>query len=119
MNGKEALDWINNRPEWPDIILLDFNMPVMSGGEFLKEARKLMDSRVVPIIMVSAQAEKRNIVANLKLGANDFVKKPYNGEELLARINSLLRTKTDWLKELLQGWPLFRAGDQVNPSPFG
>ena len=53
-NGKEALDWINNHDEWPDLILLDFNMPEMSGGEFLQEVRKFMPSKVVPIIMVRA-----------------------------------------------------------------
>lgn len=78
-------------------------MPEMSGSQFLTHVRKFLPTNVVPIIMVSAQTDERNIVANLKLGANDFVKKPYNSEELMVRINSLINVKKDWLQELLAG----------------
>ena len=83
-NGKEALD-VLNKNERISCILLDLNMPVMNGYEFLNEIKKTNYSRI-PIIVLTA--EKDAEIESLKLGAQDFIVKPYDMPEIiLARIN--------------------------------
>lgn len=71
-----------------DIILLDVMMPEMDGWEVCKKIREYSD---VPIIMVTAREQKEDVVKGLKLGADDYITKPFDEEELVARINALLR----------------------------
>lgn len=73
-----------------DIILLDIMMPEMDGWDLCKEIRRMSD---VPIIMVTAREQKEDIVKGLKLGADDYITKPFNKDELLARIEALLRRR--------------------------
>ena len=84
--AKEALSAI--RVETFDIILLDIMMPEMNGWKLCKELRRFSG---VPIIMVTARDQKEDIVKGLKLGADDYITKPINEEELLARMGALLR----------------------------
>lgn len=84
--AKEALSAI--RVETFDIILLDIMMPEMNGWKLCKELRRFSG---VPIIMVTARDQKEDIVKGLKLGADDYITKPINEEELLARMDALLR----------------------------
>lgn len=71
-----------------DLILLDIMMPEMNGWEVCREIRQYSD---VPIIMVTAREQKEDIVKGLKLGADDYITKPFNEEELVARMDALLR----------------------------
>lgn len=71
-----------------DLVLLDIMMPDKNGWETCKEIRELTD---IPIIMLSARDQKLDIVKGLKLGADDYVTKPFDETELLARIDALLR----------------------------
>src|SRR5690606_8055289 len=71
-----------------DIVLLDIMMPEMSGFELCAKIRSFSD---VPIIMLTAREQQEDIVKGLKLGADDYITKPFNEEELLARIEALLR----------------------------
>ncbi|MGB6779793.1 MAG: response regulator transcription factor [Planococcus citreus] len=71
-----------------DIVLLDIMMPEMSGFELCVKIRSFSD---VPIIMLTAREQQEDIVKGLKLGADDYITKPFNEEELLARIEALLR----------------------------
>lgn len=73
-----------------DIILLDVMMPEMSGWDLCREIRRLSD---VPIIMVTAREQQEDIVKGLKLGADDYITKPFHEEELLARMEALLRRR--------------------------
>ncbi|OZU89108.1 DNA-binding response regulator [Virgibacillus indicus] len=73
-----------------DIVLLDIMMPEMNGWDLCKEVRTFSD---VPIIMVTAREQKGDIVKGLKLGADDYITKPFNEDELLARIEALLRRR--------------------------
>lgn len=71
-----------------DLILLDVMMPEMDGWEACKEIRNKWD---IPIIMLTARSEKADIVAGLKLGADDYISKPFDESELMARIEAVLR----------------------------
>ncbi|MEC5425327.1 response regulator transcription factor [Virgibacillus sp. C22-A2] len=86
LGAKEALSYI--KEEEFDIILLDIMMPEMNGWELCKEIRFFSE---VPIIMVTAREQKEDIVKGLKLGADDYITKPFNEEELVARMDALLR----------------------------
>ncbi|GIL60119.1 hypothetical protein Vafri_14766 [Volvox africanus] len=103
MDGLEALEWLCASETMPDLILLDCMMPNMSGHEFCATLRKVVPGNVLPVIMVSAKSDEDNIVEGLRSGSNDFVRKPYQREELLARIETQLRLKSDswWLAELV------------------
>jgi two-component system KDP operon response regulator KdpE len=72
----------------PDLILLDIMMPDMDGWEVCKRLREMSD---VPIIFLSARGETRDVVKGLEMGADDYIIKPYDNDELVARIRSLLR----------------------------
>jgi two-component system phosphate regulon response regulator PhoB len=75
----------------PDLILLDWMLPGMSGLEFARRLRADGRTRGVPIIMLTARGEERDKVAGLETGADDFVTKPFSPRELMARIQAVLR----------------------------
>ncbi len=76
----------------PDIVLLDIMLPVMDGWGVLREIRK--DSRM-PVIMLTAKSETPDKVSGLEMGADDYVTKPFEVKELLARIHAVLRRAED------------------------
>lgn len=77
----------------PDLVLLDIMLPKMDGWQVCREIRK---SSMTPIIMLSAKGETFDKVLGLELGADDYVTKPFDGKEVIARIKAVLRrTKTD------------------------
>ncbi|MBT2756833.1 response regulator transcription factor [Mesobacillus foraminis] len=82
----EAISYIENNRV--NLILLDIMMPDMDGWEAVEEIRKHCD---IPIIMLTARTEKHDIVKGLDLGADDYVSKPFDEEELVARIEAVLR----------------------------
>jgi len=88
LKAQEALTYIEN--ETFDIILLDIMMPEMDGWELSQEIRCISD---VPIIMVTARDQSEDIIKGLKLGADDYITKPFNESELLARMDALLRRR--------------------------
>lgn len=73
-----------------DIILLDVMMPDMDGWEACRQIRKHWDT---PIIMLTARSEKIDIVKGLKIGADDYISKPFDEDELIARMEAILRRK--------------------------
>ncbi len=87
--AKEALDYIEK--DMFDLVLLDIMMPEMDGFELCEKIRTFSD---IPIIMVTARDQQEDIVKGLKLGADDYITKPFNEAELLARIEALLRRQT-------------------------
>lgn len=84
----EALGFLEK--EDYDLVLLDVMMPEKDGWELCREIRQFSD---VPIIMLTAREQHEDIVKGLKLGADDYVTKPFNEEELLARMEALLRRR--------------------------
>lgn len=86
VNGREALDLFESFG--PDVILLDVMLPELSGLEVLRRIRKTSS---VPVIMVSARGETYDKVNGLDAGADDYIAKPFEIEELLARLRAVIR----------------------------
>jgi two-component system phosphate regulon response regulator PhoB len=75
----------------PDLLLVDWMLPDMSGLELTRALKRDKDTREVPIIMLTARAEEQDKVSGLEGGADDYVTKPFSPRELLARIHAVLR----------------------------
>ena len=91
-DGLEALDSVDK--EMPDIILLDINMPKMDGFEVVKQIRANEATEFIPIVMITALRDTReNRIKSIEAGADDFIEKPFDSLEVLARVRSLLRIK--------------------------
>lgn len=88
-NGEEALLMVDE--DCPDIIVLDWMLPSVSGIEVCRQLKSRTDTRDVPIIMLSARSEEVDKVRGLETGADDYVVKPYSVGELLARLRTQLR----------------------------
>ena len=88
-NGEEALILVDEAA--PDIIVLDWMMPNLSGIEVCRRLKSRPDTRSIPIIMLSARSEEVDKVRGLETGADDYVVKPYSVVELMARVRSQLR----------------------------
>lgn len=100
-DGKEAVDKVNDTEQNYDLIILDLMLPEIDGFEVCRMIRKKMD---IPIIMLTAKGEDIDKVLGLELGADDYITKPFNPRELIARIKSILRrveTKKDDLKKYI------------------
>jgi DNA-binding response OmpR family regulator len=93
-DGQAALDIVSTQE--PDLVLLDVMMPVRDGLDVLGDLRRTTD---VPVILVSALGEEADRVLGLKMGADDYVVKPFSAAELSARIESVLR------RAMLRGEP--------------
>lgn len=91
-NGRDALEMAMANLNEYDIILLDWMMPGVSGIEICRSIRK--ENKIIPIIILTAKDTVDDTVFGLEAGANDYLKKPFAFEELLARIRVLLRNKT-------------------------
>ncbi|MXP61911.1 phosphate regulon transcriptional regulatory protein PhoB [Roseomonas sp. M0104] len=88
-DGQEALMRVAEAP--PDLVLLDWMLPALSGLEVCRQLRRRPDTRSMPIIMVTARTEDQDAVRALDTGADDYIAKPFAMEALLARIRALLR----------------------------
>lgn len=78
----------------PDIILLDLNLPDVSGIEVLEKLRASSRTNAIPVLIVSGEGSQENIVAALKLGARDFIVKPFSPEILLRKITAIMEGKS-------------------------
>ena len=84
--------------EKPDLILLDILMPKMNGWEVLKFIRENQEYKYIPIIMMSVLTNEIDLISSLKLGADDYICKPFNMPTLIARLEALLR-RSNWSKK--------------------
>ncbi|MGB3005118.1 MAG: response regulator transcription factor, partial [Chitinophagaceae bacterium] len=91
-NGRQALEMAMTNLNEYDILLLDWMMPGVSGIEICRAIRK--ENKTIPVIFLTAKDTVDDTVFALDAGANDYLKKPFAFEELLARIRVLLRNKT-------------------------
>ena len=88
-DGQEALNRVQDVQ--PDIVLLDWMLPVMSGIEVCRQLRRRSATRDLPVIMVTARTEDQDAVRGLNTGADDYITKPFSIDALLARMRALLR----------------------------
>ena len=88
-DGQEALTRIAETQ--PDLVLLDWMLPQMSGIEVCRQIRRRSSTRDLPVIMVTARTEDQDAVRGLNTGADDYITKPFSMESLLARMRALLR----------------------------
>ena len=109
-SGEEALEKI--RGERPDLILLDVNLPGISGLETCREIRSSSDA---PIIMLTVRNSERDKVQALDAGADDYVVKPFGVEELMARIRAALRRAAPG--EAIAGVRLRRSQNRLRETP--
>ena len=85
--------------ELPDLIVLDWMLPGMSGMEFARRVRSDSRTRNIPIIMLTARAEENDKLAGLESGADDYITKPFSPRELNARVKAVLRRRAPELTE--------------------
>ena len=92
---REAADVEEARPliadDRPDLLLLDWMLPGMNGGDYARRIRNNPDTRDIPIIMLTARGEETDKVRGLDTGADDYITKPFSTRELLARIRAVMR----------------------------
>ena len=88
-NAYEAQIIVTDNP--PDLVLLDWMMPDMSGIELLRRWRKNEETINLPVIMLTAKAEEDNTIRGLDVGADDYITKPFSPRELASRIKALIR----------------------------
>ena len=100
-DGIEALKILSKEKSHFDLILLDVMMPNMDGWDTLKAIRKNDDTKYIPVIMITALSEDQKMVSGLKIGADDYVVKPFILPNLLARVEAVLR-RSKWQDELSQ-----------------
>jgi two-component system, OmpR family, phosphate regulon response regulator PhoB len=105
-NGEEAL--LLAAEEAPDLILLDWMLPLISGLEVCRQLRRQMATRATPIIMLTARSEAEDRVRGLNAGADDYLSKPFSPAELLARVRALLRRSGGQMQD-----EILRCGDLV------
>jgi two-component system, sensor histidine kinase and response regulator len=92
LDGKQALDLLNDSTDY-DLVLMDIKMPVMDGFEACRIMKDDDRFKEIPVIFISASHDIENIIAALDLGGVDYVTKPFNAKELLARVNTHIQLK--------------------------
>lgn len=109
-NGRQALDALIKSNDY-DLVLLDVNMPVMNGFEACKAIREHESLKEIPIIFLTALTETESLVSGFDVGGQDYVTKPFNSQELLARVSTQLELKrsrdqlqhvNDWLAQKVE-----------------
>lgn len=86
MRGDEAIDTFHQTH--PDIVILDINLPGKDGIQIIRELREVSE---IPVLMLSARDDQRNIIESLELGADDYVSKPFSPREIVMRLQAILR----------------------------
>jgi putative two-component system response regulator len=92
MNGKEALEKVAETN--PHIVILDVLMPVMDGYETCRRLKENEETRFIPVVMLTALNSLEDKVKGIDVGADDFISKPFQSPELLARVKSLVRVRS-------------------------
>ena len=88
-NGEDGL--FTAKEEKPDLILLDWMLPILSGIEVLQRLKNNKDTKSIPVIFISAKGEENDKIRGLNSGADDYIVKPFSTKELIARIKANLR----------------------------
>ena len=100
-NGEDALIKVEDLR--PDLVILDWMMPFLSGVEVCRKLRSQASTRQIPIIMLSARGEEGDRTLGLDIGADDYITKPFSPKELISRIKAILRrTRPSTVSEVLE-----------------
>lgn len=87
-SGVRALKYLNKNK--PDLILLDIRMPLRDGFEILREIQTMEDRADIPVVMLTGMEDKRYVMESIKLGIRDYILKPFDPNDLLARVQRIL-----------------------------
>jgi len=98
VDGEEALKAC--RDVRPDVVLLDVEMPVLDGHATLERLKADEDLKDIPVVFLTGRVDTADVVRGLRLGAHDYLRKPFEANELMARVSAALRTK--WLQDELR-----------------
>lgn len=125
-DGADALDYAKSNK--PDVIILDWMLPTMSGIDVCKNLREYHDTLNIPIIMLTAKSEELDKITALERGADDYMTKPFSPNELVARIKAILRRirpafsgkilKFDDIEMDLLAHTVTRNGNEIELSPI-
>jgi two-component system, OmpR family, phosphate regulon response regulator PhoB len=96
-DGEEALVMVSE--DAPDIVILDWMLPLMSGLDVCRQLRRRPETRAIPIIMLTARGEEGDRIRGLNSGADDYITKPFSPRELVARVRAVLRRSRPALAE--------------------
>ena len=110
MDGEEGLSYAQTQT--PDLILLDWMLPNLSGIEICRRIRRDKSTQNIPVIMLTARGEENDRIRGLDTGADDYITKPFSPKELLARIKAILRR----IRPALGGESLEYAGIKMDIS---
>lgn len=100
-DGIEALKFLSDEKNNFDLVLLDVMMPNMDGWDTLKAIRKNPKTQYIPVIMITAVSEDQKVISGLKIGADDYIVKPFILPNLLARVEAVLR-RSKWQSEVVK-----------------
>lgn len=90
-SGARALKYLNKSK--PDLILLDIRMPLRDGFEILREIQTMEDRADIPVVMLTGMEDRRYVMESIKLGIRDYVLKPFDPNDLLARVRRILEAE--------------------------
>jgi DNA-binding response OmpR family regulator len=118
-DGAMALESVKKNP--PDLVILDLGLPKISGESVCQEIKKTFPN--LPVIILTAKNQKTDIISGFNLGADDYISKPFDLEELMARINVRLRSDKNGIIEIddlvldPQAVKVTRAGTEIQLTP--
>jgi DNA-binding response OmpR family regulator len=113
-NGKEGLE--RSIEHIPDLVITDLMMPVMGGIEFCRKLRDHPATNHIPVIMLTAKADRESRLEGLEAAADDYIIKPFDSELLLARAKNLIRQRKELRKRFQEEWPK-ASDDKLSASP--
>jgi len=91
-DGKQALDKLRQDPNKYDLVITDWNMPNMTGIELVQAIRSDENLRHLPVLMVTAEAKKENVLMAIKAGVNNYIVKPFTAETLKEKIEAIFKS---------------------------
>jgi two-component system chemotaxis response regulator CheY len=98
MNGQEAMDILSRDKDF-QLILLDINMPVMNGVQFMEKGSALGITEMIPVIIISTEGSEEDTVRGLRLGAKGYLKKPFQPQDLHVMIDKIFQAKGAGIRE--------------------
>lgn len=110
-DGIKALKILSKESDKIDLVLLDVMMPNMNGWDTLKAIRTSEKTKMIPVIMITAVSEEQKIVSGLKIGADDYIVKPFVLPNLLARIEAVSR-RSNWNKKEVKSVDMSFTSDE-------